>query len=201
MTAALSAALIEQGKPFAYFIQMDWAGTIERFWTGFGNFDWQNPDDSESRIWFGTGVFGKMNIPQESGEVQVSEMTFEMSGVDGDIEDSSGVSIRDRINEDIRGGAVTVWLVFLKSDFTVDVSSQIRAGVLDRAIFEDDGGNSLVRVYARADFPFLSTQVILRWTPEQQIAALNSLAIDPATDTGFDLVHKQRDNIVAWLPG
>ncbi|MCP4935509.1 MAG: hypothetical protein GY927_15215, partial [bacterium] len=72
MSAELSAALLDQDRPFVYFVEMDWAGTMERFWTGLGDFDWQNPDDSEIRTWHGTGLLAKMNIPQESGEVQVS---------------------------------------------------------------------------------------------------------------------------------
>lgn len=192
MSALLSAALRDMARPYVYFVEMDWNGTKERFWTGFGNFDWQHPGDTESRTWYGTGIMGRIVMPEETGEVQVSEMVFEVSGVDD--------SIRDKINQDIRGEVVTVWLVFLRHDWTVDADEQVRDGLLDRPEWEESGSISTVRVYARADCPFLDTQEIKRWTPEQQKDFLTAEGETPSTDTGFDLMHKQRDNTVAWLP-
>lgn len=201
MSADLAAALVSVHKPFAYLVELDWNGTKERFWTGYGNFDWQHPDDDQARVWYGTGAMGKVTLPEESGEVQVSEMTLELTGVDGDAQDENGVALRDRIAEEIRGGEVNIWIAFLGPDYRVEVSQLMRTGVLDRASFDETAELAVIRVHARADFPFLDTQQVLRWTPEEQAAWLTSRGIDPASDTGFDHMHLQRNNDFAWLPG
>lgn len=192
---------IVAGKnPFAYFVEMDWNGKKERFWSGLGIIDWQHEGDSESRVWHGTGQLGRFKLPENSGEVQVDEMTFTLSGVDFDQKDEGGITIRDRLNEDIRGGVVTVWLAFLNIDFTISCSKILQNGILDRSEWNADGANSSVTVYARGVFAFLETQIAKKWSVETQNDYLSSLGIDPATDTGFDQMHLQKDNPIAWLP-
>lgn len=192
MTARLYQAIVDSGRAHAQFVEMDWNGTREYLWSGYGDFDWQRPGDDTVRTWTGTGSLGRITLPEQTGEMQVSEIVLELSGVDG--------NLYDDINAPIRGGELLVWVCHLGDDYTVFIEEQIATGVLDRVTWVDDGNTGTIQVYARGDFPFLENQQISRWTPEVQRAYLTSLGEDPDTDTGFDLIHTMQDKNLAWLP-
>lgn len=190
MTASYKATLRQRTSIKAVFVEIDWMGEPVRFWTGLGDFDWQPDGYTADPVWTGTGSLGSISLPSSSGELQTSEMTLSLSVMNDEIE--------QRIDDDIRGGAVTVWAVRLDADYKVKSANVLRTGVADRAELDTQAGT--VTVYALADFPFLSNQLIKKWSPEVQIAYLEGLELDPDTDTGFDLMHTMSEVSVGWFP-
>ena len=197
---ALADILLRLNRPYLYFVEMDWAGNMERYHSGFGLFEWQHPDDDTVRTWYGTGNIGRFKLPESGQEIQVDELVFEIFGLDPQMTDENGLTIQQRLDQDIRGGSVKVWIAFLKPDYTVEVCRILQTGVLDRAEWSVTDETDLIRVFARGDFAFFENQIDRKWSAETQRDKLTALGIDPDSDTGFDLIPKQQDNTIAWVP-
>lgn len=155
------------------------------FWDGLGILD------HDGQQWQGLGRLGSVQIAPSDTEVQVSDITFTLSGVDEEY-----ISYLDQT---VKGNRAWVWKAFLGPDYRVRFIEQLAECELDQPTFSlEPNGQATMRLTANGGFYFLETQSSAVWDVEEQKNYLTSLGIDPATDTGFDLMSELKNTQINW---
>lgn len=179
--------IIRDGKnPDAVFVEIDHPDRVTQWWSGLGFIDW------DGKTWAGVGSLGAISVAPSDTSVAVTDVTFTLSGVSPEI--LAGLSER------VDGATAKIWKVWLSEKWTVAYAELIQECELDQQMLDVKDGSASVTITANGGFFYLERQTAAVWDPEHQRDKLISMGIDPATDTGFDMMHQMRSKNLAWLP-
>lgn len=158
-------------------------------WSGVGLLDADLGDGLTT--FYGYGRLGSVALAADDLEVQVTENVFTLSGVDEEY--------RALLETSVKGRKAWVWKAFLGRDYAVTFTELLSECELDQPTLRAEPNGTLsVSVAALGGFYFLDRQSAAAWGPESQNDMLTALSIDPATDTGFDLMSEMKNLQLAW---
>lgn len=196
MTSAIDRAARARSRYTAFMVRIVHAdGAISRVTTAYRNIDWDADDGAGETTWRGAGLALSLDLPEQGGELQVSEFALTLSGLSADFRWLAG--------ETVRGLSIRIWLAFIGPDGRVVATELVEDGLQDRVSWgEDESRRQSITLYCLGGMVFLANQSIARWSTEQQRAYLTSLGEDPDSDTGFDAQHGIPDDAsgAAWWP-
>lgn len=163
-------------------------GTIY-LWDGLGFLD---ADVGDGVVTFkGFGRLGNVSIGPSDTEVQVTDVTFSLSGIDSEY--------LDILETTVKGNTAKVWKAFLGDDYKVKFAELISESVLDQPTFSvEPNGQQTMKLVSNGGFYFLDVQSSAVWDVEEQNNFLTRQSLDPATDTGFDLMSELKNTQITW---
>lgn len=176
---------------------LNWVRLIEiqhpdgevRINTGYRNIDYDAGDGEF--VWLGAGSVVNLELPEESGAIEVSELTLTLNGITD--------RHRQLAETKVRGNLLRIWIAFLDGRGKVVAAEMEEEAIQSRvALGRSAQGEESVTLYANGNFGFLARNPVARWTPEHQRIHLAKHGIDPDSDTGFDDQHSIPDANDAW---
>ena len=154
-------------------------------WDGLGILDYDGQE------WQGVSRLGAVQIAPSDTEVQVTDVTFTLSGVD-----EKYISYLDQT---VKGNRAWVWKAFLGPDYGVRFVELLGDCELDQPTFAiEPNGQATMRIASNGGFYFLERQSSAVWDVEEQRNYLISIGINPDTDTGFDLMSELKNTQINW---
>lgn len=139
----------------------------------------------------GLGLLGNVSIGPSDTEVQVTDVVFTLSGIDPEY--------LDFLSSTVKGNKAFVWKAFLGSDYKVRFLEVISESELDQPTFSiEPNGQATMKIASNGGFYFLDVQSTAVWDVEEQNNFLIRQGIDPASDTGFDLMSELKNTQITW---
>ena len=143
------------------------------------------------KTWLGGGRVINLDMPEESGAIEVQEITLTLNGIIA--------RHRQLAETKVRGNRLRIWIAFLDERGNVIATELEDDAVQSRvALSMGRDGVESVTLHANGNFAFLARNPVSRWTPEHQRIHLARHGIDPDSDTGFDDQHSIPDANDAW---
>lgn len=164
------------------------SGTVY-LWDGLGHIE---ADVGDGVVTFkGFGRLGSIDIGPADTEVQINDVTFTLSGIDPEY--------LDMLSSTVKGNTARVWKAFVDANYAVRFTELISESLLDQPIFSiEPNGQATMKLMASGGFYFLDVQSSALWDVEEQRNFLVSRSLDPATDTGFDLMAELKNLQITW---
>jgi len=154
-------------------------------WDGLGHLD------HDGQVWKGVGRLGSVQIAPSDTEVQVTDITFTLSGIDEEY--------LSYLDQTVKGNRAWVWKAFLGPDYRPRFVELLSESELDQPTFSiEPNGQATMRIASNGGFYFLETQSQAVWDVEEQRNFLVAQSIDPDTDTGFDLMSELKNTQINW---
>jgi hypothetical protein len=158
-------------------------------WSGVGLLDADLGDGAQT--FYGYGRLGSVALAADDLEVQVTENSFTLSGVDEEY--------RELLETTVKGRKAWVWKAILGYDYAVKFTALLAECELDQPTLRaEPNGTITVSVAALGGFYFIDRQSAAVCDPQDQRDMLIALEIDPDTDTGFDLMSELKNTQLAW---
>ena len=194
MTFAFDKALKSRFRYPVYMLKITHADdSISYLNTGYRNIDWD--DGSGLQTWRGVGSVLTLDLPEQSGTLEVVEFTATLNGLSSEYQWMA--------SEVVRGLPIVVTLAFVGDNGQVIGSEVVEDGLQDRVSWaENEQGEQALSLICQGGVAFLLNQSTGRWSPEPHKDFLVSQGIDPDTDTGFDRQASIPDdaNQASWWP-
>ncbi len=154
-------------------------------WDGIGDLD------HDGSVWKGVGRLGSVQIAPSNTKVQVTDVTFMLSGVDAEY--------LSYLDQTVKGLRAWVWKAFLSHDYKVLFQELVSESELDQPSFSvEPNGQANMRIASNGGFYFLEPQSSAYSDVEEQRNFLTSLGEDPDSDTGFDLMSELKNTQINW---
>lgn len=165
------------------FVQFEFASETTRVWSGVGSIDWAG------ETWEGLGELGKISLIEETTDLRIAGVVFELSGVDSDL---IAVSMD---KSEYRRRPVAVWMGFTTDDMrTVVVDPfQVWDGRLDKMTVQD-GPTATIQVTSEHHLADLERSRARRYTEADQQAAYPD-------DKGLEFIEAIQDQTLEWPNG
>jgi hypothetical protein len=177
----LSQALREGNSSEVLLVKIEHPDGDVYLWDGLGVLDYDGHE------WQGVSRLGAVQIAPSDTEVQVTDITFTLSGIDEEF-----VSYLDQT---VKGLTAYVWKAFLGPDYRVRFTELLAECALDQPTFlPEPNGKQTMRIVCNGGFYFLENQSHAYWSTEDQRNYLTSLGLDPDSDTGFNLMDSKLKN-------
>jgi hypothetical protein len=194
MSFSFSKALKSKFRYPVYLIKITHADdSVSRLNTGYRNIDWD--DGSGLQTWRGVSSVLSLDLPAQSGALEVVEFTLALNGLSSEF--------RWMASETVRGLPIVITLGFVGESGEILGYEVVEDGLQDRVTWsEDDQGEQVLSLICQGGVAFLLNQSTGRWSPEPHRDFLISQGIDPDTDTGFDRQAgiPDDDAEAAWWP-
>lgn len=149
-------------------------------WNGFTDINFNGV------IYKGLAHLGSVTGVKSSDEIEVVEVTLQLSGLPADV--------LDKINDNVQGRKAYYRKLYLNKNFELIAPPVLIAEIeLDRASYElSDDGTALYNLIGYTGFYFLQNAPGAKWSREDQAQLYPD-------DTGFDLVPEQAvKSITGW---
>lgn len=171
MVTAVQAGTV---RPFL-MAKIETGGGDVRVWSGLGDLVFN------SETYIGTGEFGSVSPVNESDQLKVSGINFQLTGIPGSIVSSA-------LNDMKHGKSAQLWIAFFDeaTGNIVDDPYELFAGVTDIPSLSEGPETSTLSVSAVNRLAELERKRERRYTKEDQVLT------DP-TDLGFDMVPALQD--------
>lgn len=180
LTESMARALAG-GKPRVILVAIQHPSGAAYFHTGLGPLLWNG------NKWTGAGKLGTLSPVQQTSDISVQDITFQLSGVDADIV--------AQLDDDVRNLNGSAWLACLGDDGKVIANPyQIVDAELDYQTFQiQDDGTATISIIAHAGFYTLDRGVDEAWTPQNQ-------KLTYPTDAGLDMIPGLQNQSLLWTP-
>lgn len=178
----LEAYLRSGQRPDVMLVDVNHPAGSEYFHSGLGIIEYGG------NTYYGTGLLGSISIGGDGGNVEVTETSLTLSGVD-----EANLALLDT---SVKGGSILIRHAFLRPDMTVDVVVEVESADMDYMSWSISDGTGTINLRALGGFRELRRRSTAHWDPEEQRNYLTSLGVDPDTDTGFDLMSEMRNTLI-----
>lgn len=190
-TLARKKAARQFGRNFFYLVEVDHPAGTAWFTTRYRNVEYDAGDGEKT--WRGVSRIASLELPEESGAIEIAPYAAELAGVDADMEYLA--------QYDVQGYSFKVWIAFADDAGKILATELIQDDYQDFAEWINSGeGTGTIRINIQGNFPFLANQTINRVTAEQQAMWLEKEGESATSDTGFDRQHLQPDENEGWWP-
>jgi len=165
------------------FVQFEFASETTRVWSGVGSIDWNG------ETWSGLGELGKISPVEETTDLRIAGMIYELSGVAPDLIAVSMDKGEYRRRRDC------AWIGFTTDDMrTVVVDPyQFWDGRLDKMTVQD-GPTATIQVSSEHHLADLERSRARRYTDADQKAAYPD-------DKGLEFIEAIQDQTLEWPNG
>ncbi len=180
ITAALKTEILSDIVMPVIFVELQFSGGTQRFWTGLGTIGWNGEE------WSGTGSFGGISKMEETAQIKAAGVTLSLSGID-----SAQLSIA--FTQTYQGRPAKVWLGALDvaSRALVVDPALVIGGRMDTMVIEEEGSTSKISLSVENELIDLERPREFRYTSEDQKEYFNN-------DTFFDYVTSLQDAVIYW---
>lgn len=181
MSAIVRECLRRGAVAMALMVVIDHPTGIKRFWSGMGTIDYDGEE------YYGLGTIGSVTPVESNTEIEVSEVRFSVSGVDPDMIEGLG--------ESVKGREATVYEAWLDPEYRIvhrDLMLENRCDYQTYSV-DPESGKASIQLVTHSGFFHLLNRSGAKVSPEE------ARAIYPA-ETGFDEMHKQQDEQLIWRP-
>lgn len=180
--SAVFANMLRRGEVNAVvMVEIDHPSRYIYAWSGLGDLDYGG------HVYEGLGLVGAVAPIRSSTEIEVSEVTFQLSGADADIIKS--------LSDSVKGRFAYVYEAFLDLNFRVVERELLLTCRLDHQTYrvDPDSGRADVSLVGHAGFFHLLKRSGAKMSPEE------AKALD-SDETGYDEMHLQQDMQLTWRP-
>ncbi len=155
------------------------------YWNGIGLLDF------DGATWVGLGELANVVIAPSTTQVQATDVTITLSGVD---EDNLAM-----LDASIKGKKAWFWKAYLDEQYRVRFTVLLSECRLDQAAMQaQPNGSQAVQITGVGGFYFFENQETAYWDTEHQRDMLIALGEDPDSDTGFDLMSTLKNKQITW---
>jgi len=182
---SLEAYLRTGQRPDVFLVDVNHPQGSHYFHSGLGIIE------DGGNTYYGTGVLGSFTIGGSGGTVEVTDVTLTLSGVDEEI--------LDMLDTSVKGGTVRIRHCFLRPDMTIDQSVEVENADMDFLTHKVSDGTGSIVLTAKGGMRELRRRSTAHWDPEEQRNYLNSLGLDPDSDTGFDLMSEMKNTLIVSI--
>lgn len=181
MSAVIREALRQGAVATAIMVEVDHPTGMKRLWSGLGTLDYGGNE------YYGMGSIGSVTPIESDTEIKVSEVTFQLSGVDADMIEG--------LSESVKGREAQVYDIWLDDNYRVIYRDLILEARLDYQTYsvDPDSGKATINLMGVSGFFHLLNRSGAKVSPEE------AKAIYP-DETGFDEMHLQQDQQLIWKP-
>lgn len=147
-------------------------------------FDGAGDLDFEGRVYHGWGALVSIELPPSTGDIEIPEVRYILSGVDQ--------AIVERLEGSIKGRKAHLYEALLDRHYRVIERELLSEAQLDTQRFRaTKDGKVTITLTANGGFYRLRNRSAAKWSPEQQKVRFPD-------DSGFDEMHKQEDLVLQW---
>ena len=148
------------------------------FYDGAGDIDYNGV------TYHGWGKLVSIELPASTGDIEIPEVRYILSGVDP--------AVVERLDGSVKGRLATMYGALLDRHYRVVERELVSEAQLDYQRFTiDKDGKATVTIVANGGFYRLRNRSAAKLSPEQQKAKFPD-------DTGYDEIHLQEDLSLSW---